>query len=89
MSSSFSFEPDWQEHLLCRTPWTTFAVEITMDDRHVYFPDEARWIGTFPPHLHQQWREVVNELQEWCELEGVPLSLCSDAWIELQDREIA
>lgn len=87
--SHFSFEPNWPKHLLCHTPWGRFTVEMEIGERQVYFPDETRWLQVLPNDLYDKWPELVRALQDWCELNAVPLSLCSDAWIKLHDQEIA
>jgi hypothetical protein len=67
----------------CHTPWGDFAVELTMGVLHVYFPDEAKWKRDVPALLQEKWPEVVDELRRWCEKQKIPLSIVSDAWIEL------
>jgi len=53
--------------------------EFTVGQKHVYFPNQARWWTLAPEWAREQWQRYLEACQLWCQQERIPISVVGDA----------
>jgi hypothetical protein len=66
----FTFEPRWQEELVCTDPGGSFILELSMGILSAYLPTETGWPAKSPPWARELWPVLKFELEEWCNRNG-------------------
>lgn len=89
MKPGFSFSPCWKEELVCKTPWATLSSRSPLGKLHVYFPDEQKWMRITAGELRDHWHDVVEELTQWGTVQGIPITIDSEAWLQLEKADSA
>lgn len=77
--NNIEFNPRWREELEAISPEGKLIFELTMGRRHVYFPDQARWLALAPEWAKDRWQLYVEACQDWCRKERIPISFVGDA----------
>jgi hypothetical protein len=68
--STFKFQARWKEELVCTGPGGSFVLELPMGVLSAYLPTEEEWRRRAPAWARHHWRELHDELQEWCKKVG-------------------
>lgn len=77
--TDIAFRPRWREELEANAPAGRLVFELTMGQRHVYFPDRTRWSQLAPAWAAHRWQEYATACEAWCRAQRIPFSFAGDA----------
>lgn len=79
--SMIHFNPRWREELVATSENGILIFELTMGTYHVYFPTEAKWRESVPEWAKSQWELYLNQCQQWCVQNNIPLTVVENALV--------
>jgi len=56
---NIEFRQRWREELEAISPEGKLIFELTIAGRHVYFPDQDRWLACVPEWAKDKWQLYV------------------------------
>ncbi len=71
----YTFTPRWKEDLVCSCADGELVIDLTMGVPNVYFYGEATWAKRAPAWARHQRAEILEELEDWCRANKVPLTI--------------
>ena len=77
--SNIEFRARWREELEAISAEGKLVFEFTVGQKHVYFPDQARWLALAPEWAKDRWAVYLEACRTWCGKERIPISIVGDA----------
>lgn len=76
---TIEFKQRWREELEAISAEGKLIFECTIGQKHVYFPDEGRWLALAPDWARDKWRIYLESCQRWCRQNRIPITTVADA----------
>ena len=75
------FNPRWKEELEAISDEGILVFELTMGEKHVYFPDQYQWEDTVPDWAKEKWDLYLKACSNWCNQNRIPITIIGDAHV--------